>query len=154
MFIHFLPMQHGDFPVRKLWKITRGQSFRNDHSIIRIYQNIISIVLPMFNAQLLYTHSIPILLDIYIPIIYPLYICIYTYHYISNSLQCSMVPHLPPVRCASGTRNAPPFTASSTACEDSSREASQATALSLGRASLAPKMVEKWGIYVPSGNLT
>ena len=79
MFIHFLPMQHGDFPVRKLWKITRGQSFRNDHSIIRIYQNIISIVLPMFNAQLLYTHSIPILLDIYIythylPIIY---ICIY-----------------------------------------------------------------------------
>ena len=81
--IHFLPMQHGDFPVRKLWKITRGQSFRNDHSIIRIYQNIISIVLPMFNAQLLYTHSIPILLDIYI-YIYPLfthyiYICIYIY---------------------------------------------------------------------------
>lgn len=37
----------------------------------------------------------------------------------------------------SGTRNAPPFTASSTACEDSSREASQATALSLGRASEA-----------------
>ena len=52
---------------------------------IRIY--IISIVLPMFNAQLLYTHSIPILLDIYIYTHYLPIIYIYVYIYIPLCIQ-------------------------------------------------------------------